>query len=175
MSDFYNDRMEFFRETGAKQAPSAGEGDAGNGGNEEIFDRGLLQDNSAADTAETFLGKAFMQRTMISGIQKSQENRQIGFLRRSFWKKLRSYSLREDFQETLHRFLKRRSWNRASKKMDGLTKIREVNGERRRLLKTPGRDPSQKEKRSGVPQILQRLLHRQKLQTPVSRRRQRMP
>ena len=54
MSDFYNDRMEFFRETGAKQAPSAGEGDAGNGGNEEIFDRGLLQDNSAADTAETF-------------------------------------------------------------------------------------------------------------------------
>ena len=47
MSDFYNDRMEFFRETGAKQAPSAGEGDAGNGGNEEIFDRGLLQDNSA--------------------------------------------------------------------------------------------------------------------------------
>ena len=28
MSDFYNDRMEFFRETGAKQAPSAGEGDA---------------------------------------------------------------------------------------------------------------------------------------------------
>ena len=57
MSDFYNDRMEFFRETGAKQAPSAGEGDAGNGGNEEIFDRGLLQDNSAADTAETFSGE----------------------------------------------------------------------------------------------------------------------
>ena len=57
MSDFYNDRMEFFRETGVKQAPSAGEGDAGNDGNEEIFDRGLLQDNSAADTAETFSGE----------------------------------------------------------------------------------------------------------------------